>query len=266
MCQQHPQFLTAYRLHMHRTIKPRPHHLRYAARIVAVRLVDLRLQHRLHVPRLNADHRQSCFGESAEQPLRQRSSFQPNSLEVVSEVLQHRQQCFRFARHLYFPNDLACVIHNADARLLDRNVQSSKMVHAALLLLMLEAVFTDLVSPSARSAAPKIFSYPQAAGRLPHLLAARPTFLQLFQPFPIAVRIPVVHERGVARMSPNHTPGMFDWTPILLSAPRDLANICNQSIRVGTIGAIELFERVQVSKMVPVEYQIFATAHLRYSI
>jgi hypothetical protein len=41
------------------------------------------------------------------------------------------------------------VIHNADARLLDRNVQSSKMVHAALLLLMLEAVFTDLVSPSA---------------------------------------------------------------------------------------------------------------------
>src|SRR5215813_11339089 len=72
MGQQHPQFLTPYRLHMH-----------YAARIVAVRLVDLRLQHCLHVPRLNADHRQSCFGESAEQPLRQRSSFQPNSLEVV---------------------------------------------------------------------------------------------------------------------------------------------------------------------------------------
>jgi hypothetical protein len=33
------------------------------------------------------------------------------------------------------------------------------MVHAALLLLMLEAATTDLVSPSARSAAPKIFSY-----------------------------------------------------------------------------------------------------------
>src|SRR4051794_8896636 len=142
-------FLTAYRLHMHRTVKPSPHHLRNTARIVAVRLVDLRLQHRLHVPRLNADHRQSCIGESAEQPLRQRSSFQPNSLEVVGGVLQHRQQRFRFARHLYFPNDLACVIHNADARLLDRNVQSRKMVHAALLLLMLEAAFTDLVSPSA---------------------------------------------------------------------------------------------------------------------
>ena len=35
--------------------------------------------------------------------LRQRSSFQPNSLEVVGEVLQHRQQRFRFARHLVLP-------------------------------------------------------------------------------------------------------------------------------------------------------------------
>ena len=33
----------------------------------------------------------------------------------------------------------------ADTRVLDRNVQSSKMVHAALLLLKLEAVHTDLV-------------------------------------------------------------------------------------------------------------------------
>ena len=125
---------------MHRTVKPNPHHLCHATRIVAVGLVDLRLQHRLHVPRLNADHRKACFGESAEQPLRQRSRFQSDPLEVVGGVLQHRQQRFRFARHLYFPNDLARVIHNADARLLDRNVQSSKMVHAALLLLMLEAV------------------------------------------------------------------------------------------------------------------------------
>jgi hypothetical protein len=32
---------------------------------------------------------------------------------------------------------------------LTENVQSSKMVHAALLLLMLEAAISDLVSPSA---------------------------------------------------------------------------------------------------------------------
>src|SRR5271165_1862103 len=83
--------------------------------------------------------------KSAAKPLRQRSSFQSNPLEVVGGVPQNRQKAFGFARDLHFPNDLACVIHNADAGLLDRYVQSSKMVHAALLLLMLEAVHTDLV-------------------------------------------------------------------------------------------------------------------------
>src|ERR1700693_2423253 len=124
---------------MHGAIKPRPHHLRDATRIVAVRLVDLSLQHRFHVPRLDRDYRQSRFGESAEQPLRQRSSLQSNPFEVVGGVRQHRQQSVRLAYSLHFPNDPARVIHNADAGLLDRNVQSTKMVHAALLLLMLEA-------------------------------------------------------------------------------------------------------------------------------
>ena len=120
------------------------------ARVVAISLIDLRLQHRPHVPRLDTDHRQICFGERTEEPLRQRSSFQSNPLEAVSRVPQYRQQSFRFARHLHFPNDLARAIHNADARVLDRNVQSSKIVHAALLLLMLGARHNgDPVSPSA---------------------------------------------------------------------------------------------------------------------
>src|SRR6478736_3416960 len=139
MGQQHPKFLTTQRLHMHRAVKPNPHHLGDAARIVAVSLVNLRLQRRSHVPRLDTDYRQAHFGKRAEQPLRQRSSFQSSSLEAVGGVLQHRQQRCRLARHLHFTNDLARVIHNADARVLDRNVQSSKMLHAALLLLMLEA-------------------------------------------------------------------------------------------------------------------------------
>src|SRR5665647_1621945 len=113
------------------------------------------------MPRLDTNHRQARFRDCAEKPLRQRPSFQPDPLEVVGGVLQHRQQSVRFALHLHLPHDPARVIHNADTCLLDRNVQSSKMVHAALLLLMLEAVTTDLVSPSASSAAPTIFSYPQ---------------------------------------------------------------------------------------------------------
>jgi hypothetical protein len=113
------------------------------------------------MPRLDTDHRQTRFGECAEKPLRQRTCFQPNPLEVIGGICQHRQQSLWFARYPHFPNDPARVIHNADAGRLDRYVQSSKIVNAALLLLMLEAVHTDLVEPSARSAAPKIFSYPQ---------------------------------------------------------------------------------------------------------
>jgi hypothetical protein len=76
--------------------------------------------------------------------------FQSDPLEVVGGIIQDLQHSFRLARYLHFSHDLARVIHNADAGLLDRYVQSSKMVHAALLLLMLEArYFGDLVSPSA---------------------------------------------------------------------------------------------------------------------
>src|SRR5262249_2676368 len=59
------------------------------------------------------------------------------------------QEGFRLTRHPRFPHDLARIIHDADARLLDRHIESSKIVHAALLLLMLEAADADLVSLSA---------------------------------------------------------------------------------------------------------------------
>src|ERR1035437_1569222 len=106
----------------------------------------------------------STARESAEKPLRQRPGFQSDPLEVIAGVRQHRQQCYRFARHLRFPHDPARVIHDADTCFLDRNVQSSKMVHAVLLLLMLEAANADLVSPSALSAAPTISSDLHAGG------------------------------------------------------------------------------------------------------
>jgi len=39
--------------------RARSHHLGHAARIVALSLVDLRLQRRPHVPRLDTDRRQA---------------------------------------------------------------------------------------------------------------------------------------------------------------------------------------------------------------
>ena len=59
------------------------------------------------------------FPEGAVKPLRQRSGFQPNPLEVIGAALQYRQQCVGFARYLYFANNPARLIHNADACLPD---------------------------------------------------------------------------------------------------------------------------------------------------
>jgi len=71
----------------------------------------------------NPDHLmgagQARFRQCTEQPLRQRSGFQSDPLEVVAGVCQHPEQIFWFARYLHFPNDSARVIHNADAGLLD---------------------------------------------------------------------------------------------------------------------------------------------------
>src|SRR5262245_1248241 len=72
--------------------------------------------------------------------------------------------------HLPFLHDLARIIQNADTRLLDRYVQSGKMVHAALLLLMLEAVTTDLVfTISLKRSTLNLQLSTSWAGRLPHL-------------------------------------------------------------------------------------------------
>src|SRR6266568_7636513 len=127
--------------------------------------------------RLNTNHWQACFGENAVKPLRQRSSFQPNSLEAIDGVRQNLQESFRLTRHPRFPHGLARIIHDADARLLDRHIESSKIVHAALLLLMLEAAYANLVTISLKRST-LIFSYPQAGSRLPHLSGGNPDIEQ----------------------------------------------------------------------------------------
>src|SRR6266478_3954475 len=112
--------------------------------------------------RLNTNHRQTRFRENAVKPLRQRSSFQPNSLEAIDGVRQNLQESFRLTRHPRFPDDLARIIHDADARFLDRHIEPSKIVHVALLLLMLEAAYADLAFIISLKRSTLIFSYPQA--------------------------------------------------------------------------------------------------------
>jgi hypothetical protein len=74
------------------------------------------------------------------------------------------------AAAVIIPGDIISGHIRPAAYLLDQYVWSSKVVYAALLLLMLEAANARPRFTISLTAAPKIFSYPQAARRLPHLL------------------------------------------------------------------------------------------------
>jgi hypothetical protein len=86
------------------TIKPGPHHLRDATRIVAVRLVDLHLQRRPHMSRLNTDHRQARIRGPRFTISLKRST--PNSTihksRPISPSLPQKQTTRQTSRYLRF--------------------------------------------------------------------------------------------------------------------------------------------------------------------
>ncbi|MNE65909.1 hypothetical protein D3C80_1614310 [compost metagenome] len=108
------------------------HHLRDATSVVSVGLVNLCLQERLRVPCLDADRRQPGFSEATEQPLRQRPGLKPNPYEIPRSIGQNLGKVVRMADNLHLAANLTRFVYNAYGGLFDRNVQSGKMLHAAL--------------------------------------------------------------------------------------------------------------------------------------
>src|SRR6516164_7003554 len=81
----------------------------------------------------------------------------------------------RASGYPHFPHNLARVIHNADARFLVRHVESSKIVHAALLLLMLEAAMRTSFHHQPEAQHPNSSAIHKLVGRLTHLLGVKQT-------------------------------------------------------------------------------------------
>ena len=65
-------------------VEPHPHHLRDTTWSIRVGLLDLRLRHRLHVPRLDAERRPLPLRRTAEQPLEKQYSFQSDPLKRMA--------------------------------------------------------------------------------------------------------------------------------------------------------------------------------------
>src|SRR3954453_16073315 len=134
---------------MHRLEQADPHHLRDPARVVAVRLVDLlRRQQCLHVPRLDADHRQLGHCQRIDQPLRQRSRLDPNPAVAHAERAQQRDNIGRLGRDLLLQDYLAGFVDNAYRRFLHRHIKTEEMRHLIPPSSMPEAKPTSIQSSS----------------------------------------------------------------------------------------------------------------------
>src|SRR5262249_7045297 len=126
-----------------------PHHLRDPARIIAVRLVDLlRRQQGLHVPRLDADHRQLGRCQRIDQPLRQRPGLDPDPAKAHAERGQKGDDSVRLGQHFLLQDYLAGLVDNAHRRLFHRHIKTHEMHHLIAPSSMLEVEPTSIHSSS----------------------------------------------------------------------------------------------------------------------
>jgi hypothetical protein len=101
---------------MHRSKPTKPHQLRYATGVIAIRLHRHRLECVTHMPRLQQLHRKTRLLHCRIEPLRQRTGFQPDPLDRKTKPCKPADQSPRLARNLAFPSDLAVTVNNANAR------------------------------------------------------------------------------------------------------------------------------------------------------
>ena len=90
--QERPPLLARLRLHMHRTMQIDPHHRSNSAHVVAIGLVRLGLEERLHMARRNTDHRRSGARQLLEQSQRHGPSLEPYPFAVSARILHDREQ------------------------------------------------------------------------------------------------------------------------------------------------------------------------------
>jgi hypothetical protein len=117
--QKRPMLLTGQGLDVDLPEQVDAHHLRYAACIIPISLINLRFQKSLGMPGLDANHRQAGIRESAVQPLRQRASFKPNSHEAIARISEDLQEILGVRCNLALELDTTCLVDDADRCFLD---------------------------------------------------------------------------------------------------------------------------------------------------
>ncbi|MGY3116379.1 hypothetical protein ACVWXQ_000314 [Bradyrhizobium sp. S3.14.4] len=99
--------------------------------VVAVGLVQHRVQRRLGVPGLDADHGQALVGKRREQPRTVRERFQPDALQLDTPFRQEQFDRVRIGLEFRLPDHLAVAVHHANVGRLERHIKPCIEVHHA---------------------------------------------------------------------------------------------------------------------------------------
>jgi hypothetical protein len=108
--------------------------------IVAVILIDLHRQRRLGVTGIDANHRQAQLPKLVPQPGRGRARLETNALGLWSFGFDKFRDRLRLRDHRAFAQNLAAVVHHADRRLFERDVQANILFHSCSPVLSLHAI------------------------------------------------------------------------------------------------------------------------------
>src|SRR5215510_10387640 len=100
-----------------------------AGRIVAVTLIDLHLEYRLGMARVDADHRQAKLFELGPQPRACRSCLETDPYRAWRLRPHKRSDRGRVGINYAFSHDRSCPAHHTDRCLLQRYVQSHIAFH-----------------------------------------------------------------------------------------------------------------------------------------
>jgi hypothetical protein len=86
---------------------------------------------------------------------------------------------------------------------------------------------------------------------------------KLLELLPVGVTVTEIHEAAIPRVDSEYAARVFDRAPVLLGTRPDLANIREDTVRIGSICAIKFLKRVEVAQLLAVERQAVGAAHAR---
>src|SRR6266851_3339691 len=127
------------------------------ASLRSVLLIRCAVSRALHVPRIHADHRQVGRRQRIDQPLRQRTSLDPDPTVGHGERAQKGDDIGRLGRYFLLQDHPAGIVDNANRRFLHRHIKANEMRHLIAPSSMLEVTPTtegDAHSSSKREPQP----------------------------------------------------------------------------------------------------------------